>query len=176
MGDVLTLIEKAEEVYEKDEAEEAAARLLEGTFTLDDFLEQMQQVKKMGPLSSLVGMIPGMPKELKDAEIDDEQLARVEAIIRSMTPEERANPDLIDGSRRARIAKGSGTDPGEVAPAGEAVQGDAEDDEAHRRRLRHQEGPRRQGEEGQEGRPGRRRRRASPTRRRSSPFTLPGLN
>ena len=73
MGDVLTLIEKAEEVYEKEEAEEAAAKLLEGQFTLDDFLEQMQQVKKMGPLGNLVGMIPGMPKELKDAEIDDER-------------------------------------------------------------------------------------------------------
>ena len=72
MGDVLTLIEKAEEVYEKDEAEEAAARLLDGQFTLDDFLEQMQQVKKMGPLSGLVGMIPGMPKELKGAQIEDE--------------------------------------------------------------------------------------------------------
>ena len=115
MGDMLTLIEKAEEVYEKQEAEEAAARLLEGTFTLDDFLDQMQQLKKMGPLSGIVGMIPGMPKELKGAQIEDEQIARVEAIIRSMTPGERANVDLIDGSRRARIAKGSGSDPGEVA-------------------------------------------------------------
>ncbi|HEX4866321.1 MAG TPA: signal recognition particle protein [Acidimicrobiales bacterium] len=114
MGDVLTLIEKAEQVYEKDQAEEAAARLMEGKFTLDDFLEQMQQLKKMGPLSGLVGMIPGMPKELKGAQIEDEQLARVEAIIRSMTPAERADVDLIDGSRRSRIAKGSGSDPGEV--------------------------------------------------------------
>ena len=73
MGDVLTLIEKAEEVYEKEEAEEAADRAARGQFTLDDFLDQMQQLKKMGPLSSLVGMIPGMPKELKDAEIDDER-------------------------------------------------------------------------------------------------------
>ncbi|MFL6206847.1 MAG: signal recognition particle protein [Acidimicrobiales bacterium] len=115
MGDMLTLIEKAEQVYEQQEAEEAATRLLEGTFTLDDFLEQMQQLKKMGPLSGLVGMIPGMPKELKGAQIEDEQIARVEAIIRSMTPGERANVDLIDGSRRSRIAKGSGSDPGEVA-------------------------------------------------------------
>ena len=115
MGDMLTLIEKAEQVYEEQEAEEAAARLLEGTFTLDDFLDQMQQLKKMGPLSGIVGMIPGMPKELKGAQIEDEQIARVEAIIRSMTPGERANVDLIDGSRRARIAKGSGSDPGEVA-------------------------------------------------------------
>ncbi len=105
MGDVLTLIEKAEQVYEKDEAEEAAARLLEGRFTFDDFLEQMQQLKKMGPLQSLVGMMPGIPKELRNAEIDDDQLARVEAIIHSMTRAERADPDIIDGSRRLRIAK-----------------------------------------------------------------------
>jgi signal recognition particle subunit SRP54 len=115
MGDVLTLIEKAEQVYEKDQAEEAAARLMEGRFTLDDFLDQMQQLKKMGPLSGLVGMIPGMPKELKGAQIEDEQIGRVEAIIRSMTPAERADVDLIDGSRRSRIARGSGSDPGEVA-------------------------------------------------------------
>ncbi|HJR26742.1 MAG TPA: signal recognition particle protein [Acidimicrobiales bacterium] len=114
MGDVLTLIEKAEEAFEKDAAEEAAARLFEGRFTLDDFLEQMQQIKKMGPISGLVGMIPGMPKELKGAQIEDDQLVHIEAIIRSMTPAERADVDLIDGSRRLRIAKGSGADPGEV--------------------------------------------------------------
>ncbi len=114
MGDMLTLIEKAEQVYEKEEAEEAATRLLDGSFTLDDFLDQMQQLKKMGPLSGLVGMIPGMPKELKGAQIEDDQIARVEAIIRSMTPGERADVDSIDGSRRARIAKGCGSDPGEV--------------------------------------------------------------
>ena len=74
----------------------------------------MQQLKKMGPLSGLVGMIPGMPKELKGAQIEDDQLAHIEAIIRSMTPAERADVDLIDGSRRSRIAKGSGADPGEV--------------------------------------------------------------
>src|SRR3546814_5886292 len=87
MGDVLTLIEKAEQVYEKEEAEEAAARLMDGRFTLDDFLDQMQQLKKMGPLSGLVGMIPGMPKELKGAQIEDDQIARVEAIIRSRSEE-----------------------------------------------------------------------------------------
>jgi signal recognition particle subunit SRP54 len=114
MGDVLTLIEKAEAVYEKDQAEEAAARLMEGRFTLDDFLDQMQQLKKMGPISGLVSMLPGIPKELRGAQIEDDQLARIEAIIRSMTPGERADVDLIDGSRRLRIARGSGTDPGEV--------------------------------------------------------------
>jgi signal recognition particle subunit SRP54 len=118
MGDVLTLIEKAEQVYEKDQAEEAAARLMEGRFTLDDFLDQMQQLKKMGPLSGLVGMIPGMPKELKGAQIEDEQIGRVEAIIRSMTPAERADVDLIDGSRRSRIAKGSGSALGDAGAAG----------------------------------------------------------
>ncbi len=114
MGDVLTLIEKAEEAFEQEAAEEAAARLFEGRFTLEDFLEQMQQIKKMGPISGLVGMIPGMPKELKGAQIEDEQLTHIEAIIRSMTPAERADVDVIDGSRRLRIAKGAGADPGEV--------------------------------------------------------------
>jgi signal recognition particle subunit SRP54 len=115
MGDVLTLIEKAEQVYEKDQAEEAAAKLFGGQFTFDDFLDQMQQVKKMGPLGSLVGLIPGMPKELKNAEIDDRELGRIEAIIQSMTPAERAAPELIDGSRRLRIANGSGTAPSDVS-------------------------------------------------------------
>ncbi len=114
MGDVLTLIEKAEQVYEKDQAEEAAARLMEGDFTLDDFLEQMQQLKKMGPLSSIVGMLPGMPKELKNAKIEDDELKPVEAIIHSMTLEERRRPEIINGSRRLRIANGSGTTTGEV--------------------------------------------------------------
>jgi signal recognition particle subunit SRP54 len=114
MGDVLTLIEKAEEVYEKDQAEEAAAKLLEGQFTLDDFLEQMQQIKKMGSLNKLLGMMPGVPKELKNVQIEDKQLARVEGIIHSMTPSERAEPDLIDASRRTRIARGSGVDANEV--------------------------------------------------------------
>ena len=114
MGDVLTLIEKAEQVYEKDQAEKAAARLMEGEFTLDDFLEQMQQLKKMGPLSSIIGMLPGIPKELKNAKIDDDELKPVEAIIHSMTLEERRRPELINGSRRLRIANGSGTTTGEV--------------------------------------------------------------
>ena len=114
MGDVLTLIEQAEQAFEKDQAEEAASKLMEGAFTLDDFLEQMQQLKKMGPLGNLLGMMPGMPKELKGAEIGDDDLKPVEAIIRSMTPEERAQPQLINGSRRTRIANGSGTTPSDV--------------------------------------------------------------
>jgi signal recognition particle subunit SRP54 len=114
MGDVLTLIERAEEAYDQDVAEKAAARLQEGQFTLEDFLEQMQQIKKMGPLSGIIGMLPGIPKELKQAQIDDRELARVEAIIRSMTPAERVDPEVINGSRRQRIANGSGSSVSEV--------------------------------------------------------------
>src|SRR3546814_16848589 len=101
MGDVLTLIEKAEQVYEKEEAEEAAARLMDGRFTLDDFLDQMQQLKKMGPLSGLVGMIPGMPKELKGAQIADDQIARVAAIIRSLprSEERRGGNESVSKGR-----------------------------------------------------------------------------
>jgi signal recognition particle subunit SRP54 len=114
MGDVLTLIEKAEANLDRDQAEETMARLQQGQFTLEDFLDQMQQVKKMGPLSGLVGMIPGMPKELRNTEIDDGMMGPIEAIIRSMTPDERKNPSIINGSRRSRIARGSGTTVSEV--------------------------------------------------------------
>jgi signal recognition particle subunit SRP54 len=114
MGDMLTLIEQAEQAFEKDEAEAAAEKLLEGEFTLDDFLDQMQQLKKMGPLGNLLGMMPGMPKELKGAKIGDDELRPIEAIIRSMTPLERRRPELINGSRRTRIANGSGTNVGDV--------------------------------------------------------------
>ncbi|HMS46677.1 signal recognition particle protein [Candidatus Microthrix sp.] len=115
MGDMLTLIEKAEAVYETEEAEVAAERMMAGTFTLDDFLDQLAAIKKMGPLQNLVGMMPGMPKEIRDVELEDSHLARVEAIIHSMNRAERNEPDIVDGSRRARIAKGSGTSPGEVS-------------------------------------------------------------
>ncbi|MGA0118112.1 MAG: signal recognition particle protein [Ilumatobacteraceae bacterium] len=114
MGDMLTLIEQAEKVFEQDKAEEAAQRLMEGQFTLDDFLEQLQQLKKMGPLSGIMGMLPGVPKELKNAQVGDDQVKVTEAIIRSMTPQERANPEIINGSRRTRIAKGSGTEVADV--------------------------------------------------------------
>ncbi|MDE3205117.1 MAG: signal recognition particle protein [Acidobacteriota bacterium] len=114
MGDVLTLIEKAEANVDREQAEEAMARLQQGQFTLEDFLDQMQQVKRMGPLSGLVGMIPGLPKELRNAEIDDGMMGPIEAIIRSMTPAERKDPSIINGSRRSRIAKGSGTTVNEV--------------------------------------------------------------
>jgi len=114
MGDVLTLIEQAEKVFEADKAEETAARMLEGQFTLEDFLEQLQQLKKMGPLSGIMGMLPGMPKEMKDAQIGDDQVKLTEAIIRSMTPHERRAPEIINGSRRTRIATGSGTQVADV--------------------------------------------------------------
>ena len=114
MGDMLTLIEQAEKVFEQDKAEEAAARMLEGQFTLEDFLDQLQQLKKMGPLSGIMGMLPGMPKEMKDAQVGDDQVKTTEAIIRSMTPEERRQPEIINGSRRTRIAKGSGTEVADV--------------------------------------------------------------
>ena len=114
MGDVLTLIEKAEQEYDQDVAAKAAEALSEGRFTLEDFLEQMQQIKKMGPLQGIVGMLPGVPKELKNAEISDKEVARVEAIIHSMTVEERRSPEIINGSRRLRIANGSGVTTSEV--------------------------------------------------------------
>ena len=109
MGDVLTLIEKAEAVFDAEQVEAAEAKLRAGRFTLEDFLEQMRQMRKMGPLQSVVGMLPGVPKELRDAELDEGELARVEAIICSMTPRERLDPSIINGSRRHRIARGSGT-------------------------------------------------------------------
>ncbi|MGA1076113.1 MAG: signal recognition particle protein, partial [Ilumatobacteraceae bacterium] len=115
MDDVLTLIELAERAFEAEKAEQAADRLMEGEFTLDDFLEQMQALKKMGPLKGVLGMMPGMPKELKNAQIDDDMLVPIEAIINSMTREERARPQIISGSRRNRIARGAGREPGEVS-------------------------------------------------------------
>ncbi len=114
MGDVLTLIDRAEQAMKKEEAERAVAKLAEGRFTLDDFLSQLQAVKKMGPLSGLVGMLPMVPKEVRNAQLDDSMFKPVEAIINSMTPAERAEPAIINGSRRARIAAGSGTSVQEV--------------------------------------------------------------
>ena len=114
MGDVMSLIEKAEETYDQDEAERAAKKMFDNTFDLEDFLEQFQQIKKMGPLQQLVGMLPGAGSALRDIQVDESQLARVEAIIRSMTPAERRNPKMINGSRRRRIAAGSGTRPQDV--------------------------------------------------------------
>jgi signal recognition particle subunit SRP54 len=112
MGDVLTLIEKAEKEIDQDKAREAAEKMAEARFTLEDFLTQMREVKKLGPLQDLLAMMPGMPgggPQLKDLQVDEKELARAEAIISSMTPQERALPQVINGSRRLRIARGSGT-------------------------------------------------------------------
>jgi signal recognition particle subunit SRP54 len=108
MGDVLTLIERAEEAVEEDEQEAMEARMRAGQFTFDDFLAAQKMLRKMGPLQSVMKMIPGIGSQLKDVEIDERQLARVEAIVLSMTPQERRMPHLINGSRRQRIARGSG--------------------------------------------------------------------
>ncbi len=112
MGDVLSLIEKAEEVSDADQAAELERKIRKATFTLEDFLTQMKQVRKMGPLQNVLGMMPGMGKamkQLRQVDMDERELDRLEAIILSMTPAERANPTMIDGSRRKRIARGSGT-------------------------------------------------------------------
>ena len=114
MGDVLTLIEKAEEVYTKEQAEDMQSKLLKAEFTLSDFLDQMQQLKKMGPLQGLLGMIPGMGKALKDVDLDDGHMKQVESIIQSMTAEERRNHKLLNGKRKKRIAAGSGRSAQEI--------------------------------------------------------------
>ena len=114
MGDVLSLIEKAEQTFDQEEAERTAKKMMDASFDLEDFLEQFQQLKKMGPLQQLVGMLPGAGSALRDVQVDERQLARVEAIIRSMTPGERKNPRSISGSRKRRIAAGSGTRPQDV--------------------------------------------------------------
>ncbi|MBI5869412.1 MAG: signal recognition particle protein [Actinobacteria bacterium] len=109
MGDMLTLIEKAQEQVDEKKARELEQKLRKAQFTFDDFLDQMQSMRKMGPLAGMLSMIPGVPKALKNQQIDERELDRVEAIIRSMTLEERRLPDMINGSRRKRIAAGSGT-------------------------------------------------------------------
>ncbi len=109
MGDILSLIEKAEAAYDEKNAKELVRKMREQTFTLEDFLEQMRQLKKMGNLDQILAMMPGANTgALKNAQVDEKQMARIEAIILSMTPEERAKPDMINGSRRKRIAKGCG--------------------------------------------------------------------
>ncbi len=121
MGDVMSLIEKAEKSMDQDKARESAERMMKAQFTLEDFLVQMREMRKLGPIQDLLAMLPGMPGggggglgQLKDLEIDDKQIARAEAIISSMTVEERRNPAIIGGSRRLRIARGSGTTTQEV--------------------------------------------------------------
>ncbi|HEX9005709.1 MAG TPA: signal recognition particle protein [Bacteroidota bacterium] len=114
MGDIVTLVEKVQERYDEEKAVRLEEKLRKSQFTLEDFLEQLQEVKKMGPLNQVLGMLPGMNRLPKDAEVDESALGRIEAIIRSMTPQERQQPQILNGSRRRRIALGSGTSVQEV--------------------------------------------------------------
>jgi signal recognition particle subunit SRP54 len=110
MGDVLSFIEKAEQSIEEDEAKQLEAKLRKNQFTLEDFLDQLKRIRRMGPLTSLLGMMPGLAgHQLSKMNVDERELDRVEAIILSMTPYERRHPDVIKGRRRIRIANGSGT-------------------------------------------------------------------
>ncbi|MFI5221007.1 MAG: signal recognition particle protein [Bacteroidia bacterium] len=110
MGDIVSLVEKAQEVFDEEESARIQKKLLKDQFTFEDFLTQIQQIKKMGNLKDLVGMIPGVGKAIKDMDVSDDAFKETEAIIHSMTPAERKMPDIINGSRRKRIAMGSGTD------------------------------------------------------------------
>ena len=114
MGDVLTLVEKAQQNFDEKETQRINKKIKKNQFGFDDFLIQMEQIKKMGSLKDIVGMIPGMGKAIKDVDIDDNSLKPIEAIIKSMTPKERSSPELMNGSRKIRIAKGSGTTVPEV--------------------------------------------------------------
>jgi signal recognition particle subunit SRP54 len=114
MGDVISLVERAQQAYDEDEARRISKQIRKNQFNFDDFLSQLQQIKKMGPVKDLVGMIPGMSSMMKDVEIGDDAFKPIEAIIQSMTPKERANPDILDASRRRRIATGSGRNIQEV--------------------------------------------------------------
>jgi len=115
MGDVVTLVEKAQMAIDEKEAEKLEKKIKDNTLTLDDFLSQLQQVRKMGSMKDILGMIPGMGKKMKGMDVDENQLKRVEAIIRSMTLEERMNPEKVEGSRRHRISRGSGTNSQDVS-------------------------------------------------------------
>ncbi len=114
MGDVVSLVEKAQQTFDQEEARRINKKIKKNQFGFDDFLSQMEQIKKMGNLKDLMGMIPGVGKAIKDIDIDDDSLKPIEAIIKSMTPKERENPDIINGSRRQRIAIGSGTSVSQV--------------------------------------------------------------
>jgi signal recognition particle subunit SRP54 len=114
MGDIVSLVEKAKEQYDEEEAKKLQKKIAKNQFDFNDFLNQIEQIKKMGNLKDLASMIPGVGKALKNVDIDDNAFKGIEAIIKSMTPEERANPDILNASRRQRIAKGSGNDIAEV--------------------------------------------------------------
>jgi signal recognition particle subunit SRP54 len=114
MGDVVSLVEKAHKQYDEDQAQKLQKKIKSDKFDLEDFLEQIQKIKKMGNVSDLVGMIPGADKAVKDADFSEDSFKPIEAIIHSMTPDERQDPTLLNGSRRRRIAKGSGTSVREI--------------------------------------------------------------
>ena len=114
MGDVVSLVEKAQEQYDEQQARALKKKIARNQFTLNDFQDQLKQVQKMGNMKDLAGMLPGMDKALKDVDIPDNAFKSTEAILQSMTPYEKENPDCINGSRRQRIAKGSGTSIAEV--------------------------------------------------------------
>ncbi|HCC17292.1 MAG: signal recognition particle protein [Bacteroidetes bacterium GWD2_45_23] len=114
MGDIVSLVEKAQEQYDEEEARRLQKKIAKNQFDFNDFVAQIQQIKKMGNLKDLASMIPGVGKQIKDLDIDDDAFKGIEAIIHSMTPTERSNPEILNGSRRARIAKGSGTNVQEV--------------------------------------------------------------
>ncbi len=114
MGDIVSLVEKAQEQYDEDEARKLQKKIAKNQFSFNDFLSQLQQIKKMGNVKDLMGMIPGMGKAMKDVDLDDDAFKGIEAVIYSMTPEERENPAILNGSRRKRIARGAGTDITEV--------------------------------------------------------------
>ena len=114
MGDVVSLVERAQEQFDEEQAKKLQRKLVRNQFDFDDFLAQIEQIKKMGNIKELIGMIPGVGNSIKDMDIDDNAFKSVEAIIRSMTPQERANPDIINNSRKERIARGSGTTMQEV--------------------------------------------------------------
>ena len=114
MGDVVSLVERAQEQFNEEEAKKLQRKLARNQFDFNDFLNQIEQIKKMGNIKDLMAMIPGLGKAVKDLDIDDNAFKGVEAIIRSMTPKERANPDIINNSRKERIARGSGTTMQEV--------------------------------------------------------------
>ena len=114
MGDVISLVERAQQNFDEDEARKLQKKMFQNTFGLDDFLSQIQKIKKMGNLKDLIGMMPGVSSKVKDLDVDDESFKPIESIIYSMTPVERKNPDILNGSRKKRIASGSGTSVQEI--------------------------------------------------------------
>jgi signal recognition particle subunit SRP54 len=114
MGDVISLVERAQQSFDEDEVRKLQKKMIQNTFGLDDFLSQIQKIKKMGNIKDLMGMMPGMSKKVKDLDVDDESFKSIESIIYSMTPKERKTPDILNGSRKKRVALGSGCSVQEV--------------------------------------------------------------